>query len=221
MDCGGVKVEFLGHSGFLITNGKKIAIDPYHVSSHVGKVDYILLTHSHYDHCSIKDIQQLSKPGTVIIATPDSQSKVTRVKGVQLEPLECGDELDVGDFKVEAVPAYNLKKAFHPKNEAWVGYILKFGDVVIYHAGDTDRIPEMQKLSGYGKHGSYFVTLLPVSGDTVMDADEAASVVELLKPDMAIPMHYGSGVVGTSEDAQRFADLCGEQGIRAEILPRL
>ena len=69
MDIEGVRIEFLGHSGFLIEclNKKIIVIDPYNVSDKVGKADYILITHSHYDHCSIKDIEKISKDGTVVV----------------------------------------------------------------------------------------------------------------------------------------------------------
>lgn len=221
MQIGDVTLDFLGHAGFLIRNGSSLAIDPYGVSAGVQPVDYILITHSHYDHCSIKDIQKLSKPGTIIIATPDAQSKITRIEGVHLQPIEVGDIVELEKVKIEAVPAYNLKKKYHPKNEGWVGYVVKLGDVVIYHAGDSDFIPEMQKLTGYGKRGTHFVSLLPVSGETVMDAEEALEAATLLKPDFAIPMHYGAGVVGTQEDADRFVSLCSEQGLSAVRLERL
>lgn len=221
MQFSDVSINFLGHSGFLIRNGVSIAIDPYGVSAGVGKVDYIFITHNHYDHCSIKDIQQLSKPGTVIVAHPDAQSKLTHVNGVHLETIQCGDELAFGALKVEAVPAYNPKKNYHPKSEGWMGYVLKLGSVIVYHAGDTDLIPEMQKLTGYGKHGQTFVALLPVSGTYVMDVEEAVRAAALLKPSYAIPMHYGAGVVGTVSDAERFVRECKEQGVHAEVLEKL
>ena len=203
MEFGGITIEFLGHSGFVIRNGVvSVAIDPYNVSPSVEKVDYILITHGHSDHCSIKDIQHLSRKGTVVVAPADSQSTITRVTEIHMETIEQGDELDLGKLKVEAVPAYNVNKyrdkdkkiVFHPKNEGYLGYVIRFGTVVVYHAGDTDLIPEMQKLTGHGKHDRRFVALLPVSGTYVMDVEEAAEAAALLKPDLAIPMHYGAGV---------------------------
>lgn len=221
MEIKGVKIEFLGHDGFLIGLGdKKIFVDPYSVSEKMPKADYILITHSHYDHCSIKDIQMLAKKGTVIITPADAQSKITKIEGVHMEVVEIGDEINLGEFKIEAVPAYNIKKDFHPKSEGWLGFVLKFGEVIIYHAGDTDKIPEMQKLSGYGKHGQEFIILLPVSGTYVMTAEEAVDVASMLNPSLAIPMHYGSGVVGNIEDAQKFEQLCLERGINAKILEK-
>ncbi|MCX8159261.1 MAG: MBL fold metallo-hydrolase [Candidatus Pacearchaeota archaeon] len=223
MEIGGVKIDWLGHAGFLISNGKKIAIDPYNISEEAAKTkaDIILITHSHYDHCSIKDIAKLAKEGTMVIVPADAQSKITRINGVEMQVIEVGDELDFGSVKISTIPAYNIKKEFHPKNEGWFGYIVKMNNIIIYHAGDTDKINEMEKLSGYGKNGNVFIALVPVSGHYVMDVWEAVDAVLLIKPSLAIPMHYGSGVVGTKEDAEKFVKLCNEKGIKAEILERV
>lgn len=223
MEIGNVKIEFLGHSGFLITNGggKRIVIDPYLVSPKVEHADLILITHSHYDHCSIKDITQLVTAGTQIVVPADAQSKITRIEGVEMQIAEVGDELTLGSVKVQALPAYNIDKQFHPRSEGWLGYLIKLDTTVIYHAGDTDNIPEMSKLTGYGKHGTTFIALLPVSGTYVMTAEEAAEVASLLNPAVAIPMHYGAGVAGTVEDAKRFVKLCEQLNVRAEVLEKV
>lgn len=226
MEVKGVRIEFLGHSGFLIENesGKRIVIDPYNVSGNVAednKADIILITHTHYDHCSIKDIQAFSKPGTVVIVPADAQSKITRVEGVKMEIIEIGDELEIGNLRIEAMPAYNVKKDFHSKKEGWLGYVIKFKEVTIYHAGDTDKIPEMRRLTGYGKKGREFIALLPVSGKYVMDFEEAIEVASFISPDLAIPMHYGAGVAGTLEDAEKFVEGCKELGLNAEVLEKI
>jgi len=223
MEIEGVNISFLGHSGFLIGDGtgKKIAIDPYNVSEGIEKVDLILITHSHYDHCSIKDITKLVKDGTIVVVTPDVQSKIARVEGVEMQIIEAGDKLEFGAIKIEALPAYNVDKDFHPKEEGWVGYLIKINSVVIYHAGDSDKIPEMQKLAGYGKHDNKFIALLPVSGVYTMSADEAAEVASLIGPHLIIPMHYGAGVAGTMQDAERFVELCRDAGLDARILEKI
>ncbi len=223
MEIGGVKLEYLGHSGFLITNGggKRIAIDPYNVSQGVEKVDLILITHGHYDHCSIKDIELLAKKGTIVVVPPDAQSKITRVKDVEMQVMNMGDEFSFGNVKIETVPAYNMEKEFHPKKEGWVGYLIKFSGVVIYHAGDTDKISEMNNLTGYAGKGTELIALLPVSGQFVMTAEEAADAAEMIKPSLAVPMHYGAGVAGTEEDAKRFVEICRKSGINAMILNRI
>ena len=101
-----------------------------------------------------------------------------------------------------------------------MGYIVKLKDVLIYHAGDTDKIPEMDGLQYIAQEGEDVVALLPVSGHYVMTAEEAADAASVIKPSLAIPMHYGAGVVGTEEDAKRFVEICKEKGINAEILKK-
>jgi len=223
MEIKGVKIQYLGHSGFLFSNssGKIIAIDPYNLSDNVQKADLILVTHSHYDHCSIKDIEKLAKEGTTIVIPADAQSKIAKIENIDMQIIEPGDELTLGNIKVEAIPSYNTNKKFHPKREGWMGFVIKFKEVIVYHAGDSDKIPEMKNLTGYGKHGNEFVALLPVSGKYVMNAEEAAEIASLLSPDLAIPMHYGAGVAGTIEDAKKFAELCKNLGVKAQILDKV
>jgi L-ascorbate metabolism protein UlaG (beta-lactamase superfamily) len=222
MKLNNINLELTGHSGFLITTETKtIAIDPYNLSNKIPKVDIILITHSHYDHCSIKDIEKISKEGTTIIIPADAQSKITKIKNINMEIVEPGDNIEISNLKIQAIPAYNIKKSFHEKKEGWLGYIIKLESTIIYHAGDTDKIPEMNKLTGYGKKDNQFITLLPVSGNFTMDAEEAAQVASLLSPDLAIPMHYGSGVAGTIEDAKQFAELCKELNIKTQILEKI
>lgn len=221
MKIGEIELSWLGHDGFCITfEGKTVYIDPYQIQS-AGEADIILITHSHYDHCSVADIEKIVKDGTVVILSADSQSKVTRIqKKLQMQILEPGDSLDLGDIKVDALPAYNLKKDFHPKSEGWMGYVIKLGNVVVYHAGDTDLIPEMTKLTGYGKKGNEFIALLPVGGKYTMNVDEAVEAAHAIKPTLAIPMHWGSGVAGDRKDAELFMHLCTAGGIQAKILEK-
>jgi L-ascorbate metabolism protein UlaG (beta-lactamase superfamily) len=222
MEVGGIRIEYLGHSGFFISGGgKDIAIDPFNVSGYAPKADLILITHSHYDHCSIKDIEKIKKAGATVVIPADAQSKITKIDNVAMEIIEPGDELQFGNIKVEAIPAYNLNKTFHTKKDGWMGFVVKFKDVVVYHTGDSDKIPEMNKLTGYGKHGVEFIALLPVSGKYVMDAEEAAEVAVMIKPNLVIPMHYGAGVAGTHEDAEKFVKLCKEKGLNARILEKI
>jgi L-ascorbate metabolism protein UlaG (beta-lactamase superfamily) len=220
MLIGDVKLNWLGHSGFLIKNSKVIYIDPYNIKAGMEKADIIFITHSHYDHCSVADIEKIIQEGTKIIMTADCQSKITRFNvPIKMQIVELGQEIDLGEIKVSVLPAYNTDKNFHPKDEAWVGYLIKINNILIYHAGDSDFIPEMQKLTGYKQSGKEFVALIPVGGRFTMNAEEAFEAVKLIKPTLAIPMHYGS-IVGTIEDAREFKELCEENNIRCEILEK-
>jgi L-ascorbate metabolism protein UlaG (beta-lactamase superfamily) len=121
---------------------------------------------------------------------------------------KAGDELHIGGVKVEAVPSYNMNKAFHPKSSAWIGFIVTMGGKRIYYCGDTDFIPEMREIEAD-------IVIIPVGGTYTMTADEAAGAVNVINPEAAIPIHYGD-IVGSIEDAERFRDLAE---CRVEIKP--
>jgi len=202
MNYKNIKIEWLGHSGFLIDYGKKVYIDPYQIDV-AEKADFILISHEHYDHCSIEDIKKIVKPETLIITVPDCQSKLSQVaeKVKSIVLVKPGDKFNLLGAQVEVVPAYNINKKFHPKENEWVGFVVFVNGVKIYHTGDSDVIPEMEKLINLD------IALLPVSGTYVMNAKEAAELTNKIKPKIAIPMHYGSGI-GTQQDAEEFKKLC-------------
>lgn len=191
----GIDIEWLGHDSFKISyGGKSIYIDPFKVSS--GSADLILVTHEHFDHCDTASINKLSSEGTVVIAPIGCKPKLAGVS-----TISAGDKKTVNGVSIEAAPAYNTNKPYHPKGLG-VGYVITIGGKRVYHAGDTDRISEMKSLKNID------IALLPVSGTYVMTADEAAAAAnEDIKPKAAIPMHYGS-IVGSRADAERFKKLC-------------
>ncbi|HOP85621.1 MAG TPA: MBL fold metallo-hydrolase [Syntrophorhabdaceae bacterium] len=187
-------IHWLGHDTFKITGEKNIYIDPFKITKK-DTADIILVTHGHHDHCSDADINMLTGPNTIIISP---KSCAEKLKG-PVKTIKRGDVFDIGNIKIEAVPAYNVDKQYHPKSADGVGYIITVYGVRIYHAGDTDRIPEMKTFKEID------IALLPVSGKYVMTADEAVQAAEDIKPKIAIPMHYGT-IIGTEEDAMKFKD---------------
>jgi L-ascorbate metabolism protein UlaG (beta-lactamase superfamily) len=220
MKIANVEINWLGHSGFFVKNSKNIYIDPYNIREGLEKADIIFLTHSHYDHCSFADLKKIVHEGTTIVCPPSCQSSITKFDfPIRIELVEPNQEISIGDIKIATLPSYNKESFFHSKSELWVGYLIKFNDILIYHAGDTDLIPEMQKLTGYKQAGKEFVAMLPVGGRFTMNAEEAVEAAKLIKPTIVIPMHYGS-VVGNESDAEEFKELCDENDIRCEILEK-
>lgn len=202
-------IFWLGHDSFRLrsASGKVLYIDPWKLAPNAEKADAILVTHEHRDHFSKDDIARLSKPGTVVVGPPAVASQL----GPQTVVAKAGEQLDVAGLAVEVVPAYNPQKKFHPKTAGGVGYIITLDGKRVYHAGDTDQIPEMSQFKTD-------IALLPVSGKYVMTAEEAAEAAKTLQPSLAIPMHYGDPtVVGTREDAERFKKLAG---VPVEILEK-
>jgi len=205
-------IKWLGHDAFCIVgDGVALYTDPYMFEdlSEIPPADIILITHSHHDHLSPDDIAKIQTPETVIVATPDCKDNLTG----DVRFIKPGDTLEIKGMSIEAVPAYNTNKNFHPKENNWVGYIFTMEGSRIYHAGDTDHITEMKDIK-------CDIALLPVSGTYVMTADEAVSAALDINPDIVIPMHYGSPVIGTIEDAKRFASALKGK-VKVEILEQL
>ncbi len=198
------KIEWLGHDSFRIAEGDKfIYIDPWKLQGNQPKADIILITHDHYDHFNKEDIQKLSKPDTIVVAP----SAVATQLGGNVRTARQNDSLTVAGVPIETVPAYNTDKfrepgkVFHPKEAGYVGYILTLGGKRIYHAGDTDHTPEMDRVKAD-------IALIPVSGTYVMTAEEAAGAVNKFRPGKAIPMHYDDpDVCGTRDDAEKFKKM--------------
>lgn len=194
-------IHWLGHDSFRLEGEVTIYIDPWKLPPNSPKADIILVTHEHYDHCSPEDVAKIQKADTVIVTIPAAARKL---KG-EVKAVKPWDKITVKGVEVEAVPAYNIDKPFHPKEAGHVGFIVNLGGKRIYHAGDTDFIPEMKGLK-------VDIALLPVSGTYVMTADEAAMAADAIKPEVAIPMHYGE-IVGSEKDAERFKKLTSVQVI--------
>lgn len=214
---GDISLGWTGHAGFVIksSEGKIIYIDPYKISNESESADFIFITHGHYDHCSIEDIRKLAKNGTIIIAPVDVSSKLSHIDmKIELKIAEPNTRMQFDDSRIKfwCIPAYNTNKSFHTREEDWVGYILEINGILIYHAGDTDITPEM-------KHIKCDVALLPIGGTYTMNAGEAAKAALLIKPKLAIPIHWGS-IIGTKQDAEVFIKLCSAEGIDAKILEK-
>ena len=195
-------IKWLGHASFKLTGEKTIYIDPFKMTE-TEPADIILLTHEHFDHCSPEDIKKIQAEKTVIVCPENCAAKLSG----NIKTIKPGESIDVEGIKIEAIPSYNIDKfrepgvPFHPKDLNGIGCIITINNKRIYHAGDTDFIPEMKDLKDID------VALLPVGGTYTMNAEEAAEAANTIKPKLAIPMHY-SDIVGSVEDAEKFKELC-------------
>jgi L-ascorbate metabolism protein UlaG (beta-lactamase superfamily) len=199
----GVQITWLGHDGFKLKKGKVAYIDPFQLKSEAEPGDIVCVTHEHFDHLSVEDLKKVVVPQTILVTIAACAKAVKPLHPKAVRVVKAGDKVETDDLTVDVVPAYNTNKfrspgsLFHPQEDGKVGFVLSVEGIRIYHAGDTDEIPEMAALKGVD------VALLPVSGTYVMTAEEAAKACKAIRPKLAIPMHYGA-IVGSAADAEAF-----------------
>lgn len=207
-----LQISWLGHDTFKI-KGKEIVVytDPFKVSEG-EKADLILVSHEHFDHCDLDSIKVLTGEYTEIVGSKGAIEKIGRGKA-----LAPGEKISVKGVEIKAVQAYNVNKfrapgvPFHPKGLG-VGFIFVIDGVKLYHAGDTDYIPEMNKLV----EEKIDIAFLPISGTYVMTEEEAAEAVKAIKPKIAIPMHYGT-LKGIGGDPEKFKKLVESEVKETEV----
>jgi L-ascorbate metabolism protein UlaG (beta-lactamase superfamily) len=132
----------------------------------------------------MEDIAKVKKGKTIFVAPKDVAAKLID----SVVTVIPGQTYNVGNLKIQTIPAYNLDKKFHPKQNKWVGYIITLSSgQKIYHAGDTDFIPEMKEIITD-------IAMLPCGGTYTMTATQAADAANNFKPKILIPMHFGEGL---------------------------
>lgn len=198
-------IRWFGHASFAITdslNGNRIYfIDPFELPN-LGseRADLVFVTHAHYDHLSEGDINHILKPDTTVIATPDSLATL-KIPNEQKFEVSPNNSYDVKGTKFETTPAYNVKPErlnAHPKENNWVGYVLFVNNQKIYHAGDTDFIPEMRGLASK----TLDIAMLPMGGTYTMEVDEMIEAANEIKAKITIPMHYRRLLGGKYKEAE-------------------
>ncbi len=201
-----LEITRIAHDTFRLAGSKVIYIDPFKVTKR-DKADIVLLSHEHFDHLSLEDLEKVCGPETTVVASRLCEEGLkdfkAPLKGKRF--LDPNSKTNIGQIEIATVPAYNTNKfrepgkPFHPKESKGVGFIVRMDGTAVYHAGDTDFIPEM-------KNVKCDIALLPVSGTYVMTTEEAAEAAAAIKPKIAVPMHYGA-IVGSDSDAQKFKSL--------------
>lgn len=199
-------IEINCHSSIKIIKGKIIYIDPFRIEKEQNDASLILITHDHYDHYSEEDIKKVINENTVIVAPKTMKVGINAKEVIYVEPNK---QYEILGIKIKTIPAYNINKHFHPKENQWVGYILEIEDENYYIAGDTDITPE-------NKQVKCDIALVPVGGTYTMTYEESAELVNTIKPRLAIPTHYGC-IVGNKDDGIKFKELLNKD-INCEIL---
>ena len=203
-------IQVLNHSSIKINREKVIYIDPFKIDNEYHDADIIFITHSHFDHYSEEDIDKIIKEETKLIVTEDLEKKaLEKVKKENVICVQPEKKYLVEGINFETIPAYNTNKQFHIKSNNWVGYVIELNGIKYYFAGDTDITEENKKVK-------CDVAFVPVGGTYTMTAREAAELVNIIKPKIAVPIHYGS-VVGTTKDAEDFVIRLNEK-IEGRIL---
>ncbi len=205
-------LHWLHHASFrLDTGGKVLYLDPYKIRDPVP-ADLILCTHEHGDHYSPKDIRLVAKPGATVVCPVRAAEKAER-EGFKVVRAVPGQTLEVEGLRIRAVPAYNRFKPMHARRFGHTGFVLDLPEGSLYHAGDTDLIPEMSDL------GPIRLALLPVGRvlflRPTMGPREAAEAVRRIAPTFAAPMHYGF-MPGGRGDGRAFQALAGDRALLLE-----
>jgi L-ascorbate metabolism protein UlaG (beta-lactamase superfamily) len=208
--AGELTITFLGHASLqLAFGGKQIAIDPFGKVadySTLPKADLILATHDHFDHLDSQALAAVRTPETQLVY---NEACARQIPGGIV--LHNGESKEVAGIRIEAVPAYNLVhkrengEPFHPKG-AGNGYVLTFGDLRVYIAGDTENTPEMKSLKDID------AAFLPMNLPYTMTPEMVADAAKAFRPRILYPYHFGE------TDTSRIVELLeGEKDIEVRI----
>lgn len=207
-------IKVLGHSSIRIQDSVTIYIDPFDITGSPHDADIIFITHGHFDHFSLEDIAKIIKSETQFVLPETMSDKFggSQFSGCAALYVLPGRNYELSGVCFETVAAYNVGKPFHPKANGWVGYVLALPNGRCYIVGDSDDTPEAHSVS-------CDIALVPVGGTYTMDAQEAAVLVNHIRPRVAIPTHYGS-VVGSAACGADFSRLV-DSGVEVRLEIRL
>lgn len=190
-------IQWLGYGGFRIEGSPLIYINPWRVVRVAFHADVILVSHHHYEHCSLADITKLRGPDTKVV----SNDRVAKdIAGITV--LRPWQSMTVERAGIKAIPAYSPDDPEHPKEDGGLGFVISLNYHDIYYAGDTKQIPEMQNL-----HPD--IAILPIDGNGTLNVNEAVEVVRQMRPRWTIPCNINPDST-TQVETKRFETLASK-----------
>ena len=204
-------IEVNTQSSIKLVLDKIIYFDPYKIEEDKHDADIIFITHNHYDHMDVDSILKVKNENTIIV-TPKSMEEI--IKNIEFKKyifLNPGDDINIESINIKAIPAYNIEKTFHPRENHWLGYIVTYNNISYYIAGDTDKTEDNEKIK-------CDIALIPIGGHFTMDVNEAAELIRIINPKTVIPIHYGT-IIGDASDGKRLANILSDTNI--EIIEKL
>ena len=214
-----MKLTRIGHACVLLEGGKNILIDPFitdnpaskHTLEDLPKLDYILVSHDHFDHFGTDAIELAKRDGAKLVAVHEITVKPEVAdSGIEAVGMNIG-----GTYSEEGVDVA-LTNAVHSSDDGDpTGIVVTIDGVRVYHAGDTDLFSDMSLISDL--HGDIDVALLPIGGHYTMDEQGAAKAASLIAPGLVVPIHYDT-FPPIEADTEYFSKLCGDLNIEVEIV---
>ena len=184
---GDLAITFVGHGTLMMEyNDMVIHIDPVMGEAdyaRMPKADLVLVTHQHGDHLDLTAINHIKKEDCPVVMTQSCFQQLEDFKGAVI--MKNGDKQILKGIPVQAVPAYNISKAYHPKGQG-NGYVLNFGDLSVLIGGDTENVPEIKALKGID------IAFLPMNLPYTMTPEMVADAARAIQPKFLYPYHYGS-----------------------------
>ncbi len=173
------RIQWLGHGGFFIQGPPLIYINPWRVTRSIFHADVILVGHHHPEHCSLADINKLRGKDTQVFG---SALVTQEIEGCQI--LRHWQSVQIDRAGIKAVPAYSTQGWQHPKEDGGLGFVISLNLYDIYYAGDTEIIPEMERIRPD-------IAILPIDGNGTLSIAEAVDVVKQMRPRWVIPSNWG------------------------------
>ncbi len=199
-------IEVNTQSSIKMIYDKIIYFDPFKIEDEKHDADIIFITHNHYDHMDAESIKKIKNKNTIIVAPKSMEEVIKNIEFKEYVFLNPYEEINIGSINIKTIPAYNISKTFHPKENNWLGYIITYNNVSYYVAGDTDKTNENEKVK-------CDVALIPIGGHFTMDVNEASELIKKINPKIVVPIHYGS-IIGDIADGKKLKGILSDTNIQ-------